>query len=71
VGGVGGLRLESADDHRLDPGILNSSWRPRSWLVPKTFQPMLGEAPTPLANGFGINTQPGRYDLALLALSAG
>jgi hypothetical protein len=32
---------------------------------------MFSEAPTPLANGVGINTQAGRHDLALLAFSTG
>jgi hypothetical protein len=71
VGGVGGLRLKGADDHRFDPGILDSARRCRSRLVPKTFKPMLGEAPTPLANSVGINTQAGRHDLAQLAFSTG
>jgi hypothetical protein len=57
VGGVRGLGLKGAHDHRLDPGILDSARRPRSRLVPKTFKPMLGEAPTPLANCVGINSQ--------------
>ena len=39
----GALGLKGADDHRLDPGILDSAQRPRSRLVPKTFKPMLGE----------------------------
>jgi hypothetical protein len=30
---------------------------------------MLDEAPTPLADRIGINTQAGRYDLALLAVN--
>src|SRR6266478_9912793 len=71
VSGVGGLRLKGADDHRLDPGILDGARRPRSRLVPKTFKPMLGEAPTPLANSVGINSEAGRHDLALLAFSTG
>jgi hypothetical protein len=33
VGGVGGLGLKGADDHRLDPGILDSARRPRSRLA--------------------------------------
>src|SRR6266404_3155354 len=40
-------------------------------LVPETFKPMLGEAPTPFANRVGINSQAGRHDLALLAFSTG
>jgi hypothetical protein len=32
---------------------------------------MLGEAPAPLADRVGINTQAGRNGLALLAFSAG
>jgi len=28
--------------------------------IPKTFKPTLGEAPTPLADRFGINGQAGR-----------
>jgi len=71
VGGVGGLRLKGADDYRLDSGILDGARRPRSRLVPKTFKPMLGEAPTPLANSVRINSQAGRHDLALLAFSTG
>jgi hypothetical protein len=69
VGGIGGLRLKGANDHRLDAGILDRARCPRSRLVPKTFKPMFGEALTPLADRVGVNTQAGRYDLALLALS--
>src|SRR5713226_4345541 len=64
-----GLRLKGADDHRLDPGILDRARRSRSRLVPKTFK--LGEAPTPLADRVGINNKEGRYDLALFAFSTG
>ena len=66
---IGGLGLKGADDHRLDPGILDRARRSRSRLVPKTFK--LGEAPTALADRVGINTQAGRYDLALFAFSTG
>src|SRR5580704_2603365 len=69
VGGVSGHRLEGANDHCLDPGILDGARRPRSRLVPKTFKPVLGEAPTPLAHRVGINSQTGRHDLALLTFS--
>jgi len=69
VGGVGGLRLKGADDYRLDSGMLDSAGCPRSRLIPKTFKPTLGEAPTPLADRFRINSQAGRYDLALLTFS--
>src|ERR1700688_2933593 len=71
VGGVGGLRLKGADDHRLDPGILDGARRPRSRLVPKTFKPTLGEPSPPLANRVGIDSQTGRHNLALLAISTG
>jgi len=66
---IGGLGLEGADDHRLDPGILDRARRSRSRFVPKTFKSLLGEAPTPLADRVGINTQASRHDLALLACS--
>jgi hypothetical protein len=69
--GVGGRRLKGADDHRLDPGILDSARRSRSRLVPKTFKPVLGEAPTPLADRVSINIKAGRHHLALLAFSTG
>jgi hypothetical protein len=46
-----------ADDHRLDPGILDGTRRPRSRLVPKTFEPMLGEASPPLADRVGIDSR--------------
>src|SRR5258708_39695568 len=70
-GGVGGVGLRGADDPRLDPGILDGARRPRSRLVPKTFKPMLGEAPPPLADGVGVNAQAGRNDPALLAFRTG
>jgi hypothetical protein len=57
-----------ADDHRLDPGILDGTRRPRSRLVPKTFEPMLGEASPPHANRVGIDSQAGRHNLTLLAV---
>jgi hypothetical protein len=71
VGGVGGLGLKGADDHRLDPGIIDSARRPRSRLVPKTFKPMLGKPPPPLANRVGIDSQARRHNLALLSVSTG
>src|SRR3954451_7752368 len=70
MGGVGRLRLEGADNYRLDPGILDRARRSRSRLIPKTFKPMLGEAPAPLSDRVLINTQAGRNHLALLAFSA-
>ena len=69
MGGVEGPGLKGADNHRFDPVILDRARRPRSRLVPKAFKPMLGEAPTPLANRVGINIQAGRNRLALLAFS--
>jgi hypothetical protein len=66
-----GRRLKGADDHRFDPGILDSAPRSRSRLVPKTFKPVLGEAPTPLADRVSINIKAGRHDLALLTFSSG
>ncbi len=57
--------------HRLDTGILDRTQRSRSRLVPKTFKPMLDEAPTPLAERVGINTQAVRCNLALLAFNTG
>src|ERR1700682_3812697 len=36
---------------------------------PEIGKPTLGEAPAPLADRFGINSQAGRYDLALLTFS--
>jgi hypothetical protein len=71
VGGVRGIRLEGAYNHRLDLGILDGAGHPRSRLLPKTFKSVLGEAPTPLANSVGIDSPVGRHDLALLAFSAG
>jgi hypothetical protein len=38
---------------------------------PKTFKPVLGEVPTPLADNIGINSQARRHDLALLTVSTG
>jgi hypothetical protein len=71
MGGVGGLGLKRADNHRLDPGILDGARRPRSRLVPKTFKPMLSEAPPPLANRVGIDSQAGRHNFTLLAVGTG
>ena len=50
MGGVGGQALQRADDHRLDPGIVDRARRARARLVAKPVQPMLGEAPAPLAD---------------------
>jgi hypothetical protein len=69
VGRVGRLGLKGADNHRFDPGILDRARCSRSRLVPKTFKPTLGEAPTPLADRIGIDTQADRNNLALLAVS--
>src|SRR5450755_4682901 len=71
MGGVGGLGLKGTDDHRLDPGILDRTRRPRSRLVPKTFKPMLGEAPPPFANRIGSDSQAGCHNLTLLAVGTG
>ena len=71
MGGVGRFGLKGADDHCLNPGILDGARRPGSRLVPKSFKPMLGEAPPPLANRVGIDSQTGSHNLALLAVSTG
>ena len=67
MGGVGGHGLEGANDHGFDPGILDGARRTGSRFIAKTFKPVLGEAPTPLAYRFWINRQTSRNNLALLA----
>ena len=67
MGGVGGHGLEGANDHGFDPGILDGARRTGSRFITKTFKPVLGEAPTPLAYRFWINRQTSRNNLALLA----
>jgi hypothetical protein len=50
MGGVRRRSLEGANDHGLDPGILDGARRAGSGVITKAFKAMLGEAPTPLAN---------------------
>lgn len=71
MGGVGGHGLEGANDHGFDPGILDGARRTGSRFIAKTFKPVLGEAPTPLAYRFWINRQTSRNNLALLAFGTG
>jgi hypothetical protein len=67
MGGVGGHSLKGANDHCLDPSILHGAGRAGPGLITKAFKSVLGEAPTPLANRIGINSQTSRHSLALLA----
>ena len=71
MGGIRGLGRKGADDHRLDPGILDRARRPRSRLVQKASKPVFGEASPPLANRVGIDSQSGCHNLTLLAGGTG
>jgi hypothetical protein len=71
MGRVGEFGLKGTDDHASIRVSSIVRGVPDRGLVPKTFRPMLGEAPPPLANHVRIDSHAGRHNLTLLAVCTG